>query len=496
MTDVKALLSKLSFGTSVAEFDEDLESYFVETNTFREFVADKVDVIAGDKGTGKTAIYRFINRRHADIEELKEVKILPAFNPTGSPIFHTLVEQDELSETNYILLWKAYILSLVGNQLISENSDLKDSTLDRMLSGLGLKTVNVNPKGVFKRIIAALPNFFKWEAAETTFTTSPEGIPVVTARVEFTNDELKKIDAQKISVEDTFTVLDEAIGRSGKRVWVMFDRLDEAFHGHPNIEIAALRALLRTYLDLVEFENIKLKLFLRKDLFRRITGSSFVNLTHINAKKLEIIWDEEDLLNLLCSRVRQNPLFIEELDLKGATDNEIFDRMFPDQVDFGQRKPKTWVWMMRRIRDGNDVKPPRNLIDLVKFSREAQLRKEDREPRELSPEALIEPDALRRGLSQLSTNRVDDTLLAESGVYTPMIEKFRDGKAEHTPDTIATILEVPVEKVRSSAKPLVELGFLEEVKGTYKIPALYREGLSITQGRALPDGVAITTDDD
>lgn len=172
------------------------------------------------------------------------------------------------------------------------------------------------------------------------------------------------------------------------------------------------------------------------------------------------------------------------LDLSGLSDQEMFDRIFPDQVDFGLRKPKTWVWMMRRVRDGNDVKPPRNLIDLIKFSREAQLRKEDRDPRELSSGPLIEPDALRRGLSQLSDARVNDTLLAEAGVLSPIIALFRDGKAEHNVNSLAEVLSVPVSEVRTSIKPLLELGFLEDIKGTYKIPTLYREGLSVTQGKA------------
>lgn len=70
----------------------------------------------------------------------------------------------------------------------------------------------------------------------------------------------------------------------GLEVWFVLDRLDEAFAGFPEIEVPALRALLRTFLDLNEFKNIRLKLFVRNDLFRRITGSSFVNLTHVNAK--------------------------------------------------------------------------------------------------------------------------------------------------------------------------------------------------------------------
>ena len=152
MATVKSLLSKLNLGTSVAEFDDDLESYFVETNVFREFIRDKVDIIAGDKGTGKTAIYRFINKRHKDIKELKDVLIIPAFNPSGNPIFSKLTEQASMEEAKYVLLWKSYILSLVSNTLIENDPLLVGSDLDKMLKGLGLKTPSVTPKNVFSKI--------------------------------------------------------------------------------------------------------------------------------------------------------------------------------------------------------------------------------------------------------------------------------------------------------------------------------------------------------
>jgi hypothetical protein len=51
--ELKALLNQLEVGSAVAEFDNELERYFVETPTFRALVEDKVDVIAGDKGTGE-----------------------------------------------------------------------------------------------------------------------------------------------------------------------------------------------------------------------------------------------------------------------------------------------------------------------------------------------------------------------------------------------------------------------------------------------------------
>jgi hypothetical protein len=141
--------------------------------------------------------------------------------------------------------------------------------------------------------------------------------------------------------------------------------------------------------------------------------------------------------------------------------------------------------MMGRIRDGNDIKPPRNLIDLVSMAREAQLRREDRDPRDYNNNIpIIEADALRRALAILSQQRVTDTLLAEARQYVPLIEKFRRGKAEHNKESIAGTLGISISKVPEAVKPLIELGFLEEVAGSYKVPMLYRGGLEITQGKA------------
>ena len=68
MAGIKELLQGLKLGNSVAEFDAQLESYFLETQPFRELVSGNMDIIAGDKGTGKTAIFRILHKRYASIQ--------------------------------------------------------------------------------------------------------------------------------------------------------------------------------------------------------------------------------------------------------------------------------------------------------------------------------------------------------------------------------------------------------------------------------------------
>lgn len=56
--EVKSLLRDLELGSSVAEFDQALDRYFVETEAFRALALDRADIISGEKGTGKSALYR------------------------------------------------------------------------------------------------------------------------------------------------------------------------------------------------------------------------------------------------------------------------------------------------------------------------------------------------------------------------------------------------------------------------------------------------------
>jgi hypothetical protein len=132
------------------------------------------------------------------------------------------------------------------------------------------------------------------------------------------------------------------------------------------------------------------------------------------------------------------------------------------------------------------------------MSQQAQLRSEDRAIREYEQtNKVFEPDALRRALRQLSEQRVNDTLLAEAGKYAPVIERFRGGKAEHNEASLAVVLNEQDERqVKKEIRPLVEIGFLEEAHGSFKIPSLYRDGLQITQGKAFSDDGEASDDED
>ena len=179
--EIKSLLRQLDLGNSVAEFDEALDRYFIETEAFRTLVLDHADLIAGEKGTGKTALYRVFKQRYTSIPELKQVEVVAGFNPAGNPVFQRLAQVSSLSEGQYRTVWKTYFLSLVGNwllELYGPDATKALSRLDTLLASIGLRSSDDCAETIFSKLINVFNRLMNPKSAQIGFTLSETGIPV------------------------------------------------------------------------------------------------------------------------------------------------------------------------------------------------------------------------------------------------------------------------------------------------------------------------------
>ncbi|WP_146244752.1 P-loop ATPase, Sll1717 family [Curtobacterium sp. MCPF17_051] len=494
-TTVAELLNAIELGSPVAEFDAALSRYFVETSTFQKLVDDGGDIVSGDKGAGKTALFRILKDNFGTYDALGDVEVISAFNPQGTPAFQQLTEQEVLSEGSYISVWKSYLFMLAGNWLLDLYGSARPGSLvrlDDLLQNSGLRAGSAKPASAFQRVIS----FIRPKQAEVTGTVTPDGIPIFTTKISLAdNAPPKEVPVDVVRYDEALSLLDDCLDETGVTLWLVFDRLDEAFQASPEVEKPALRALLRSYLDIQSLAHLQIKLFLRNDLFARISEGGFVNLTHINARKIPITWEDDDLYTLLYRRLRESKQLLEGLGLpQDAGAQELFDAVFPSKVDEGSKRPTTWNWILTRIRDGNDVKSPRNLVDLVIKAIDAQKRREAQDPRSwVEGDPLLTGDSLKRALTELSRERVTDTLLAEAGDAAAHVKRFEGGKAEQNAASLQSLFGKESTEV---TKRLVTLGFLEKTGQSYKVPMLYRQGLDITQGKAWAIGEAAADDDE
>lgn len=183
MMKVKDVLRQLDLGNSVAEEDRDLKNYFIETETFRALITDEGDVVFGDKGTGKTALYKILKSRYRTIPELEKIEIVTAFNPTGDSVFQRLAMWNVLTEGQYITIWKSYVLSLVGNWLLQiYEGDFTPSMekLDRLLRQAGLRVLDDQPNTVFSKLVNLVKRITAPKSAGIEVSFDEAGLPVFT----------------------------------------------------------------------------------------------------------------------------------------------------------------------------------------------------------------------------------------------------------------------------------------------------------------------------
>lgn len=121
------LLRELSFGHRIAEDEaKNLAKYFVETEQWRTIFGGKADIVYGAKGAGKSAIYALLKDKEGDLSR-RNIILTSAEEPRGDTVFSDLVNDPPTSESEFVNLWKLYLLSLVGRILQDYASDDPDA---------------------------------------------------------------------------------------------------------------------------------------------------------------------------------------------------------------------------------------------------------------------------------------------------------------------------------------------------------------------------------
>jgi hypothetical protein len=297
-----------------------------------------------------------------------------------------------------------------------------------------------------------------------------------------------------MSIDNLFKTADAVLTSLPVTIWILMDRLDVAFADSAELEENALRALFQTYLDFLSLEQIRLKIFLRTDVWRRLTKRGFREASHIT-RSVTIVWDKPSLVNLVARRALQSPELIQFCEV-GATDVlasnaaqiELLNKIFPDQVDIGPNKPKTFDWLLSRTADGTSQSAPRELIHLLTAARDAELRKLDLGTPEGTVDTLFSRSALKDGLPEVSKNRLEQTLFAEYPDLRDKIVALQQEKTSQAPETLARIWKSSLPEASAAAEQLVEIGFFQK-RGPkddpeYWVPFLYRPALQMVQGAA------------
>ena len=496
MPDLLQVLHDLSVGSRVAEDEVDeLASYFVETDQFQRILKGDIDIVFGPKGAGKSAIYSSLLSRTSQLFD-RGVTLVAGEVPRGTPAFSDLVTDPPTSENEFVALWKFYVLSLVDAVL--EDYDVKSESariVRGALASAGLAPAPGGLRGLIKRVREYVSRLLNAEAVEGGLKLDPAtSLPVgVTGRIVFGEPSAPLRTEGIFSADDLMHVADEALMEAGVSLWVLFDRLDVAFVDSRDLEANALRSLFRVYLDTLGLRSVRLKIFLRTDIWRAVTEGGFREASHIT-RSVTISWSEPALLNLVVRRLLNNPALValtgvvaDEVLQDAAKQREWFDRLVPEQIDSG-KNPRTFEWILGRVRDGQGIVAPREVIHVLDQARERQLASLERGEAPPDEGMVFTRSAFRDALPEVSRVRLEQTLFAEYPDLKKYLEALRGEKTNQSIASLSGLWRVGQEKAYAIASRAVDVGFFEargdKAAPDYWVPFLYRPALAMVQGTA------------
>ncbi len=480
------LLNELDFGAVDSESEVNLDKVFVQTQNFKEFLNPNTALLLGSKGAGKSALYRLFTTFEKSAREMAGDALALTSIVAGTG-FKDLPEMDDMQLLNSIdakeispeAAWKIYISYKIVHGLYEKNAIVCGKKCRRVL-----QRAHTIPDYRISAIIMRLCERFVGEPPQIN-------------QIDFKDVSISISRNSKVSIYDLLAEVDAYLGDKGRTVWVLLDKIDELFPSKTGTRKECIEGLFLAYIDFVSrYKNIKLKIFLRTDIWNTL---SFVNKSHLTDKTTVITWDSNALKALLVKRAGYNSAIKELLSDAGGlkADNtqdieKAFDVLFPERVYPGTREAKTMDWIMERAKDGLDGVYPREIINFANCATKEELENGDELKLEFTGQkSLISGPSIRNAFTSVSKIKVQ-SYLSEFANLSKHFERFTGQQtAEYTQEELIALMSGLKPRGEDMIRQLHETGVIAYSSGQILtkdskiiVPRLFRNGLGIiTMGR-------------
>ncbi|PRH10339.1 tyrosine-protein kinase family protein [Burkholderia multivorans] len=460
----------------------DFELFFQKTSDFDKFLDDARWVVRGRKGTGKSTLFHlFVDHRENATKRargrLEGVEILPGHGPAVDAVFRptTDVFDDiqrglQADNSDWLSLWRAYAIVRI---FVSDNPFINEA----------LKSTTLRPlKELLISSFSKVSTRAHWRSTHTR------------ALLQLVTDPYKGL------CRDLIIDLNSNLSEAGKKLWLLYDDLDQDIKEDSAWQEDALSGLLRLAYDSnnQDLHNIRFKVFLREDIWSKLV---FTNKSHFSEPRTLLLqWKIDDFLRLAYRLVtggsadfralanREFPLTDAEVDT--ATEEELIQALVP-LWGLRQEKGKTATvskWVYNRMTDAQDNTYPRSLTVLLRAAKDEELRiRNDK----LAPsDRLLSPRSMQIGLKAASSERVN-ALKNEYPLLRPFFEDIEKNKALRSQFTSDELKDAwsrcgqSFSTFESFVTQLESSGILVKKKtgSTYDfgIASLYIDGLGMTR---------------
>ena len=305
-------LSNFHFGKADAQSDEVLTHCFQNINGVSEFLSGAKNIVLGERGAGKSALFKLISEDKIQFTSKKSSQRKDLIVPIEDDLNYISIAQavdtrftgkSVKTHSRYRFLWELYILDRIIKCLEDVNID-KDSEFDGLKKDIGKALgINHDKKSFFDtlknlKVTAAT----KYDSVTNTITPSVSVEPSV-------NTQLKGVEISDTEIASISSRLRKFIHKKTDFVViVLIDKIDDFVVGIEYEEqLKNIQALVECAND-YRFPEIKVKLFLRSDLFNRLDFER-IGYDKIYSQTTTLEWSKEDICEFVARRLVYN--FIE-----------------------------------------------------------------------------------------------------------------------------------------------------------------------------------------
>lgn len=326
-----SILAGLDLGSSVAESDKLLETARVETSAFADLFNDRVDLVPGTKGSGKSALFRiFVDFLPDLLIRQRKVVVAHGIDSPGDPVFHAFNKEfSQLTEQQFVSFWCIYLVSLAHEQFIKgpRYGDLLKAAKEEVQAFRRAceraQIPEIQAKKTLRDILQwALHVLAKWSPKVKYKLPDNAGeieVDLFGTKSKPTDHppNIDEDDALPAYINEIKQALEAVLRKSDLSLWLMIDRLDEIFPRRSTLERTALRGLLRA-MRFFTSEAIRVKIFFRDDMLDQVIrgGDGFTALTHVTVRQADTLrWTQDQILSMVVKRIFSNDSIREYLKI-------------------------------------------------------------------------------------------------------------------------------------------------------------------------------------